>query len=187
MSTETLPAPAATAESNDALDVPIITEPLEGMPVDAAYATFTWSTVAEAEGYAFQVARDESFSDLVVDLAVGDATMLTLFEAFKPDGAARYARVAAIREGRERPYSRITTFHPLSDSDYEQRTHRPTRRAPAAAEVARPLASPGRPDRAAVAAPPVAMQTSASDAMALAVVATILGVFLMLIVITLLA
>jgi hypothetical protein len=184
MSTDTLALSAAASTKVVSGDVPVFTEPLEGMPVDASYATFTWTSVADADGYTFQVARDEAFTHLVVDVSVGDATMLTLFEAFRPDGEARYARVAAIRGDRELPYSAVVAFHPLSDDEYEQRTI-VTKRRPDART--RPTSASPVQTTSSDAEVVIYRTAGTSDAMALAVVAAGLGMLAMLIAIVLFA
>jgi hypothetical protein len=184
MSSTTVDIPVQLPTNVVAGERPVITEPLDGMAVDADYATFTWTSVIGADGYALQVARDEAFTDLVVDVSVGNATMLTLFEAFRPDGQPRYARVSAIINSTDQPPSDVVTFRPLSDDEFDAQNLRPKRRQDG------PITSAPKAAASAQSGDDVLIpyrMSGSSDAMAYAVVAVGLGMFALLILVALLA
>lgn len=185
MSSDTLISAPTVERAVDPSQQAAIIEPREGDPVDANYATFSWLPVPSADGYVFQVARDETFTDFVVDVAVGDATSLTLFETFRPDGNPRYARVAATIGASELPYSEVVMFRPLDDVQYDKSTSRPARRvAPVAQRPTPPrVDSPSSAEEPSIVVPYRTATTSSG--LALTVVLSILAVFALLIGITL--
>lgn len=98
---------------------PAIVVPSEGASVDAAYATFEWEPVPGADNYSFQASEDADFTEVIVDASVGDATSLTLFEAFPPDGRERYARVEALDGVFRVSMSDVRAFRPVTDTELE--------------------------------------------------------------------
>ncbi len=93
----------------DAPPVPIY--PIHGDVVDTDAPAFTWEAVPEASGYRVQVASDEGFDDIIIDLTVDQTTSLTLFGRLPDEAVSRHWRVCALfPNDTEGPWSESVQF-----------------------------------------------------------------------------
>jgi hypothetical protein len=167
------------------IDAPSIVEPRPDAPVDANYATFSWDSVPFVDGYILEIARDAEFTEIIVDVAVGDATTLTLFETFLPDGNPRYARVSAVSAAAESAYSEVIAFVPVTDAEFDRASTQPKQRPLVKARPAQ--AKPQAVPVSAEAVMPPWMNAHTSTAWAVTFVGAVMAGFAMLILIALLA
>lgn len=133
---------------------PAPVQPLDGAQVNGMAAIFGWTPVPRTRTYRLQIAADEAFEALLVDLPVERSTEITLYDLLPVDGRTLYWRVRA--EAPPTAWStpiRFTAGTVNRAAGQERATAAP-RGTTAAAGGAIPAASPSAPGALAPGAPP---------------------------------
>jgi hypothetical protein len=118
-------------QTND-IPAPTPVAPTQGFTLDPTVVTFQWEDVGDGAEYMLQVAADDTFDVVLLDLNVGEAVECTVPDVFVEDGATFFWRVRARHKdgGDWGPFSDPAHF---TVETLEGATARP--------------ASPARPDR----------------------------------------
>lgn len=112
-----------TTGSGKSLSAPAPTAPIADKAIDDAGAiTFRWDEVDGAAAYQLQIAEDPAFSELVLNVEVGDATSRTVKGIFQEYGREYFWRVRAGDEaGNWGPFSESLRFLVPTEEELEQR------------------------------------------------------------------
>lgn len=97
--------------SQTPLAAPGALSPDDGATLDGQAATFRWHPTRGATRYQLQIADDDAFTSLHLDLNVDVSTELTLYSMLPQSGQAFFWRIRAAGPAGTSPWSPVASFH----------------------------------------------------------------------------